>query len=105
MYARSIVEHSGRAFVLVWEIIMSHMGIAPRNIILDATEDETWLIDWGAAGVYPHSFEIAALTMQSDFRDFTEELLARPKKYVEEVEILDSLLFALTPPPTCSTTT
>ncbi|KAI1791588.1 kinase-like protein [Ganoderma leucocontextum] len=46
-----------------------HMDIHPRNILIDKV-GTPWLVDWGAAGVYPTWFEYAAIavSVKADYR-------------------------------------
>ena len=76
-------------------LVLSHMDISPRNLILDKNQD-IWFIDWEFAGAYPVYFERAALLMQTHFRDFKKELLARLKGYNEEIKNLSQVWWGLT---------
>jgi hypothetical protein len=57
------------------DLVFTHQGIAPRNLILDAKR-RLWLVDWGCAGVCPRGFEQAVLQQQSGNDEFANMLLA-----------------------------
>ncbi|KAK6079037.1 C6 zinc finger domain protein [Seiridium cupressi] len=46
------------------DLVLTHMDIAPRNLILDNTSKDLWIIDWARGGIYPVGFEQATLAGQ-----------------------------------------
>ena len=43
------------------ELVFTHHGLAPRNIMLESGTGKLWLVDWDLAGFYPSYFEHAAM--------------------------------------------
>ncbi|CDF33393.1 unnamed protein product [Chondrus crispus] len=77
------------------KMVMSHMDVAPRNIILEG-DNNICLIDWDFAGAYPVHFERAGLLNQVREADFCKRMLARMKPYEQEINDLESVTWAIT---------
>ncbi|KAH9204688.1 kinase-like domain-containing protein [Leptodontidium sp. 2 PMI_412] len=56
-------------------LVLTHLDIAPRNLILNA-QGKVWIINWGLAGVYPPGFE-QAIHQRSQDEEFAEMVLSR----------------------------
>ncbi|KAH8902074.1 hypothetical protein BR93DRAFT_954145 [Coniochaeta sp. PMI_546] len=78
------------------DVVLTHQDIAPRNLILDPT-NQLWLIDWAHAGIYPKGFEHAALVKQSRNQEFSNMVLSHvASSHDTEIKQLLSIQYGLT---------
>lgn len=76
------------------KLVMTHLDLAPRNIILEEG-DKVCLLDWDFAGAYPPHFERATLMKQWRDGEFTSRVLAAIPTHEKEIEELMTVEYAM----------